>query len=186
MCSATPAPDELAPTSGVPGTNNLPRTPLEMVQQASDCVSAGIAAGMLRQTVDFLLPINEKARNFLSSEAEDYPCSLQEEFQVVSSLTTSLLQRVLGDPTASILVRRLDDGGVEGEPCAVLYPDSAGPHKGAIAAVVYPTAERLSQLKELAKVADRPLLIVNPQWREEGQVGVECSLLWGLGLGLII
>lgn len=146
--------------------NNLPTTPVQMTDQAAAAVSAALADGILRQQIDLLLPINEKERRFTATEPDDYPCSLQKEFEVVSALTTALLQRVLGDSSIEIISRRLDDGGVEGEPSAVLYP--AGTKS--IAAVVYPTAERLNQIKDLAKESSRPLLLINPQWREEGQV----------------
>lgn len=147
--------------------NNLPRSPLEMVQQAAACVSAAVAAGQRRHAVELLLPVNEKERNFLATEADDYPCSLQKEFDVACSLTTSLLRRLLDDPEAAIAARRLDDGAT-GEPCAVLFPE--GIHRGKLAAVVYPTADRLPQIRELAKEDARPLLLVNAQWREAGQV----------------
>jgi Domain of unknown function (DUF1995) len=146
--------------------NNLPITPVQMIEQAASAVSTGISGNLLRQQIDFLLPINEKERRFTATEPDDYPCSLQREFEVACSLTTAMLQRVLNDPTVEIIAKRLDDGGVEGEPCAVLYPKDSK----SIAAVVYPTADRLNQIKELAKTTTRPLLIVNKQWNEAGQV----------------
>ena len=146
--------------------NNLPITPVQMTDQAAVAVSAALSAGILRQQIDFLLPINEKEKRFTATEPDDYPCSLQREFDVVAALTTALLQRVLGDSNVQIVAKRLDEGGVEGEPCAVLYPAETK----SIAAVVYPTADRLNQIKALAKDTSRPLLLVNPQWREEGQV----------------
>jgi hypothetical protein len=137
-----------------------------MIEQAASSVSLGISDNVHRQQIDFLLPINEKERRFTATEPDDYPCSLQREFEVACSLTTAMLQRVLNDPTIEIVSRRLDDGGVEGEPCAVLYPKDTK----SIAAVVYPTADRLNQIKDLAKNEKRPLLLINPQWREAGQV----------------
>lgn len=38
---------------------------------------AGLDAGLLRQTITFLLPVNEKEADFNSTEPVDYPCSLQ-------------------------------------------------------------------------------------------------------------
>jgi hypothetical protein len=138
-----------------------------MIEQAASAVSAGLSENLTRQQIDFLLPINEKERRFTATEPDDYPCSLQREFEVACSLTTGMLQRVLKDPSVEIAAKRLDDGGVEGEPCAVLYPKN---NPKSIAAVVYPTADRLNQIKDLAKDASRPLLLVSPQWREAGQV----------------
>ena len=37
-------------------------------------------------------------------------------------------------------------------------------------AVVFATAERLKQIQAYAKEAQRPLILVNPQWRNAGQV----------------
>lgn len=111
------------------------------------------------------------------------------------ALTKSLLQRLLGGD-AAIKAKRLDDGGVEGEPCAgaasascaacwcwccclpALCPTPAAcqppavlyPEDRSLLAVVFPTADRLKQLQAFAKEEGRPLLIVNPQWRNEGQV----------------
>lgn len=135
-----------------------------MVDQAAAACQAALDAGSLRQTVVFLLPVNEKEANFTNTEPMDYPCSLQKEFDTACALTRSLLQRLLGGGL-DIKARRIDDGGVEGEPCAVLYPEDRS-----IAAVVFPTADRLKQIQALAKEEGRPLLIVNPQWRNEGQV----------------
>lgn len=42
---------------------------------------------------------------------------LVQEFDTACALTKSLLQRLLGAGTA-INAKRIDDGGVEGEPCA--------------------------------------------------------------------
>lgn len=138
-----------------------------MTEQAAAAVTSALTnATIVRQQIDFILPVNEKERRFTATEPDDYPCSLQREFDVACALTTSLLRRIIGNPSAEIAAKRLDDGGVEGEPCAVLYPKE----DKSIAAVVYPTADRLDQIKSLATNAGRPLLLVNPQWREEGQV----------------
>lgn len=138
-----------------------------MVDQAALCVSNALQHQQLRQQIDFLLPVNEKERRFTATEPDDYPCSLQKEFDTAVKLTTLLLQKIANKPNTEIASKRLDDGGVEGEPCAVLYPTDTKD----IAAVVFPTAERLQQIKSLAaQDGSRPMLIVNPQWREEGQV----------------
>jgi hypothetical protein len=43
-----------------------------------------------------------------------------------------------------------------------------------VAVVVYPTAERLPDIRKLAEKGERPLVIINPQWRESGQV-IRCG-----------
>jgi hypothetical protein len=163
-----------ASASSASTSNNLPLQPVHMVDQAATCVSAALDQNQLRQQIDVLLPVNEKERRFTATEPMDYPCSLQKEFDCACSLTKSLLQRVLGDANANINAKRLDDGGVEGEPCAVMYPSDTK----SIAAVVFPTAERLQQIQSLAKDASRPLLIVNPQWRDDGNVVSDFGFFW--------
>lgn len=53
------------------GNNNLPLTPVQMVEQAARCVEAALKAGNVRQQVDLLLPVNEKERRFTATEPED-------------------------------------------------------------------------------------------------------------------
>lgn len=48
-----------------------------MVDQAAAACQAALDAGSLRQTVVFLLPVNEKEVDFTNTEPMDYPCSLQ-------------------------------------------------------------------------------------------------------------
>ncbi|PSC76084.1 Conserved oligomeric Golgi complex subunit 6 [Micractinium conductrix] len=166
-CAAAAAPSGAAPAATAAAdvaANQLPRTPAAMVDQAAAAVQAAGEAGQLRQTLFFLLPVNEKESDFNNTEPLDYPCSLQKEFDTVCALTKSLMQRLMA-PGTEILAKRIDDGGVEGEPSGVLYPADKS-----FLAVVFPTADRLKELQSYAKEAGRPLLIVNPQWRNEGQV----------------
>lgn len=72
-----------------------------------------------------LLPINEKEANFNGLDPVDYPCSLAKEFGVAVNLSRLLIEKLGGtggDPSHSVQEARLDDGGVEGEPCARLTP----------------------------------------------------------------
>lgn len=148
----------------------LPRSAAAQVKQAADTIRQALSDNILRQRIDFILPVNEKESNFMNTEAMDYPCSLQKEFDVTVSLTSTLLQRLSSSSSSSsgvkVAVKRIDDGGVEGEPCAIVYPEDSKD----IVAVVFPTSDRLKQIQDLAKETDRPCLIVNPQWREAGQV----------------
>lgn len=145
----------------------LPQSPLEMISQAQEAVKIGLKAGHTRQRLQLILPVNEKQYDFLATDAVDYPCSLQREFESCCSLVTAILEGVTGQK--EFLSKRLDEGGVEGEPCAVLYPASKD-----FAAVVFPTSDKLGDLQSLAKV-DRPLLIVNCQWNDSGQVSYPFS-----------
>jgi hypothetical protein len=72
-----------------------------------------------------LLPINEKEVNFNGLDPVDYPCSLAKEFGVAVNLSRLLIEKLggtLGDPSSSVQEVRLDDGGVEGEPCSRISP----------------------------------------------------------------
>lgn len=52
-------------------SNNLPLSPLEMVEQSTRCIIEALEAGRLRQQVDLLLPVNEKERRFTATEPDD-------------------------------------------------------------------------------------------------------------------
>lgn len=149
-----------------------------MVEQAAGAVQQAITQGQKsRQRIDLLNPVNEKEINFNSTEPIDYPCSLQKEFDTLCSLTKSLLQRLSG--SSDIGAKRLDDGGVEGEPCAVLYDLPSKKY----AAVVFPTAERLNDIKKLAKEENRTLLIINPQWKDASDQNGAYNLVSDFGIG---
>jgi hypothetical protein len=85
-----------------------------MVAQAAEAIQQGIVDGKTRQTISLLNPVNEKEINFNATEPIDYPCSIQKEFDTLCVLTKSLLQRLSG--SADVAAKRLDQGGVEGEP----------------------------------------------------------------------
>lgn len=140
----------------------LPRSPLEMVEQAGDAVQRALDAGQRRQKLQLLLPTNEKEYDFLATEALDYPCSLQREFEMAVNLSKAILLHVLGKATP-LKVTRIDDAGIEGEPCAVVFTESKD-----FLMVVFPTAERLKDIRELAKDEQRTVVLVNPQWNDKG------------------
>lgn len=48
------------------------------------------------------MQVNEKAINFLSTEAMDYPCSNMKEFETLLGMSKRLLQMMLGDDGAEI------------------------------------------------------------------------------------
>lgn len=143
--------------------NSLPQSPLQMIDQARDAVQRGLKMGHCRQRLQLILPVNEKQYDFLASDPVDYPCNLKTEFESCCSLTRAILEGVTGKQ--DFMSKRLDDGGVEGEPCAAIYPESKD-----FVAVVYPTADRLKDLRDLSNDSDRPLLMVNSQWNDAGQV----------------
>ncbi len=54
------------------------------------------------------------------------PLRSTQEFDTACALTRSLLQRLLGSDV-DLKAKRIDDGGVEGEPCAGGTPAAAAP-----------------------------------------------------------
>eukprot|EP00877_Chromochloris_zofingiensis_P004360 jgi/Chrzof1/13925/Cz08g18030.t1 len=143
-----------------------------MVQQAAESVQQASAASRFRQHVEFLNPVNEKAINFLSTEAMDYPCSNMEEFRTLCNLTRQLCKVLFGSDV-QLQTQRIDEGGLDGDLCAVIT--AAGSSKAV--AVVWPTAEKLKDIKRLAEDASiQQLYIVNPLWKTEGNLVSEFGI----------
>eukprot|EP00884_Botryococcus_braunii_P021948 jgi/Botrbrau1/8437/Bobra.0237s0056.1 len=148
----------------VPATD-LPQSAIEMVEQAAEAIRRARDGGTMRHMLRLLLPVNEKEANFNGLDPVDYPCSLAKEFSVAINLGRLLIEKLGGETYKTVEEVRLDEGGVEGEPCSRLLP-----FDNSVAVVVYPTAERLPDIRQLAEKKDRLLIIINPQWRESGQV----------------
>ena len=144
----------------------LPLTAREQVAQAAASARAALAAGSSgrRQRIELLLPVNQRAQNFTNTDALDYPASVDAVHAVAVSCAEALIVSLGGAPEGGELARRrVGDGS---DPCSVLAtPD------GRYAVVVTPSAEHLPTIRKLAERDDRTLLcILNPQWKEEGQV----------------
>eukprot|EP00878_Enallax_costatus_P028830 GHUV01031180.1.p1 GENE.GHUV01031180.1~~GHUV01031180.1.p1 ORF type:complete len:283 (+),score=91.74 GHUV01031180.1:214-1062(+) len=87
------------------------------------------------------------------------------EFETIVGVTKSLLKKLLG-PDVSLKTTRIDEGGIDGDLCATV---GAG-DKQALA-VVWPTAEKLKQIKQYAEDSStKLLLVVNPLWKTEGNL----------------
>lgn len=80
------------------------------------------------------------------AEAMDYPCSNMQEFETIVGVTKAMLKQLAG-ASAQLKVQRIDEGGIDGDLCAVV---TAGEQQAV--AVVWPTAEKLKQIKQLAEV----------------------------------
>ena len=88
-------------------------------------------------------------------------------FAACSPLTRDLLRRlsteVAGVPP-SLNEQRLDVSGVDGE--SVWFAQSSQPEDDCVG-LVQPTPDRLATIRKLcSECGARPLLMVNPQWRE--------------------
>lgn len=70
------------------------------------------------------------------------------EFETIVGQAKALLRRLLGDDAAELTTTRIDEGGIDGDLCATV-------RAGSVMAVVWPTAEKLKYLKELAQVSAR-------------------------------
>lgn len=136
-----------------------------MVKQAAETVQRAQVAGHKRQIVEFLNPVNEKAMNFMAIDAMDYPCSNMKEFESIVNVTKALLQELAGED-ATIKTKRIDEGGIDGDLCAIVYTADKS-----VVTVVWPTAEKLKELKKLSEdSAIKLLLIVNPLWKTTGNL----------------
>ena len=64
------------------------------------------------------------------------------------SLAKSFISGLIGDADAVLNIRRIDEGGIDGDLCAVVSsPDLT------VVCVVWPTAAKLKQLKKLSEVS---------------------------------
>jgi hypothetical protein len=72
------------------------------------------------------------------------------EFETIVGCTKALLQQRLGPSASPLKVTRIDEGGLDGDLCATV----TAAEQEAVA-VVWPTAEKLKQIKALAKVGGR-------------------------------
>ncbi|KAI5073154.1 hypothetical protein GOP47_0011167 [Adiantum capillus-veneris] len=148
-------------------TVSNPETVEEVSQQAANAVDRAVQEGKSRQLLNFLLPVDQRQFNYLDTEPRDYPCSIRDEFMACCKVTTSILKRLNNrDGNEEILVKRIGELENEMDPVAALYPLDKS-----IAAIVFPIAETLKQIKSiLQSEVKRPTLIVNPQWRSSGQI----------------
>lgn len=74
-------------------------------------------------------------------------CSNMEEFRTLCNLTRQLCKVLFGSDV-QLQTQRIDEGGLDGDLCAVIT--AAGSSKAV--AVVWPTAEKLKDIKRLAEV----------------------------------
>lgn len=151
-------------------TSALPRSVSDMVQQAAESVQQTQRSGCSRQLLQLLNPVNKKAVNFLSTEPIDYPCSNFKEFETIVGLAKDVLQQL--SPGSQLKTRRIDEGGIDGDLCAIVSTAD-----NSIVALVWPTAEKLKELKQLAEQQKgKLLLVVNPLWKTEGNLVSELGI----------
>ena len=156
------------------GPPPLPPTALDMARQAGQAVDRAIAAGVQRQTLQLMLPINQRRENFMSTEGLDYPCSINAEYEAMSAVTTAVSQSTSLE--GEVEEKRRNGGGIEGDPSGIFRMST-----GKAAAVVYPISDMLDQIRKIDKEAgpDRTVLIANPQWNLGGSGNVVSDFGFG-------
>ena len=135
----------------------------QMLTQAADCVARARAAGSSRFVLRLFLPRGEG----LSPPDESWQGGIMQLYAACSPLVRELLRQlsteVAGVPPA-LREQRIDASGVDGE--SVWFAQSAQPQDDGVA-FVQPMAESIATIRKLSNEAGgRPLLLVNPQWKE--------------------
>jgi hypothetical protein len=148
---ATPPP--LPPVPEFPHAIAVPRGPQAVAQQALAAALAAHRGGVRRQRHEWLLPVSG------ASDLDDWPGGIQQQFKAIGPMVEQFLRALKAEPGL--------DGPLKGR--IVDEGDAVGCWEGSnLAAVVFPSGDTLRLLKKLAE-SERPLLLINPQWRE-GQV----------------
>ena len=149
-------------TSGVK-TVPLPLTAREMVLQTANSVFETEMRGGRLQVVEWLLPVNQRRLDFLTTDPTVVqPVSTFEEFIIANTLASVLLE---GTEERDIISSRLDDG-IDSEPVGLLRTEDSQ-----YIAVVFPTADVIDEIRELArKNKSSTILLVNPQWTMQGNI----------------
>mmetsp|Transcript_5070 Transcript_5070/g.9014 ORF Transcript_5070/g.9014 Transcript_5070/m.9014 type:complete len:452 (-) Transcript_5070:407-1762(-) len=149
-------------TSGVK-TVPLPLTAREMVLQTANSVFETEMRGGRLQVVEWLLPVNQRRLDFLTTDPTVVqPVSTFEEFIIANTLASVLLE---GTEERDVISSRLDDG-IDSEPVGLLRTEDSQ-----YIAVVFPTADVIDEIRELArKNKSSTILLVNPQWTMQGNI----------------
>ena len=141
----------------------LPLTAREMVVQTANSVQEAESLGRRLQVVEWLLPVNQRKVDFLTTDPTVVePTSTFDEFRVASALASVLLE---GPEEREIRSSRLDDG-IDSEPVGLLQTDD-----NQYMAVVFPTADVIDEIRELAEAySGSTIILVNPQWTMQGNI----------------
>lgn len=141
----------------------MPRGPQETVSQAVAACTRAWQAGVKRQRVELLLPL------IGATDLDDWPGGIRQQFKAAQPMVEELLRELKKLPglEGPLSARILDDG------------DAVAAWEGkSLAAVLFPTAETLGEVRKIAEArGDGLVLIVNPQWRTEGNVVSDLGIL---------
>ena len=135
----------------------------QMLQQAAAAVLRARGAGENRFIMRLFLPRGEG----LSPPDESWQGGIMQLYAVASPLVRDLLRRLSTDVAGvppSLREQRIDASGVDGE--SIWMAESAKPEDDGVA-FVQPMTESLQTIRKISTDAGkRPMLLVNPQWKE--------------------
>jgi hypothetical protein len=140
-----------------------PKNKGDMLAQAVTAVQESRSAGIHRHVLRLFLPRDGE----LTPPDESWVGGIMQLYAVASPLSRELLQKlgvaVAGVPP-SLREQRLDSSGVDGE--SVWMAQSSKPEDDAVG-FVQPSTEQVDQVIEISsKAGTRPVLLINPQWKE--------------------
>ena len=162
LCAAPAAP--VATTAAKP--LKPPANVDEMLQQAAKAVDLARADGKNRFILRLFLPKDREEANLYPPD-ESWEGGIMQLYYACSPLVQKLLRKlsteIAGVPPA-FNEQRLDESGVDGE--SVWFAQSNKPQDDCVG-LVQPSTERLETIRKLsADAGGRPMLLVNPQWKE--------------------
>ena len=142
-----------------------PRDKKEMLTQATAAVAKAKEAGLNRYILRMFLPRGEADE--LSPPDESWEGGIMQLYYAASPLTKELLQSLSTDVAGvppKLTEQRIDASGVDGE--SVWMAQSSKPQDDAVG-FVQPSAEQIKTIETVSTDAGaRPVLLVNPQWKE--------------------
>eukprot|EP00238_Polyblepharides_amylifera_P011879 CAMPEP_0196592282 /NCGR_PEP_ID=MMETSP1081-20130531/72296_1 /TAXON_ID=36882 /ORGANISM="Pyramimonas amylifera, Strain CCMP720" /LENGTH=362 /DNA_ID=CAMNT_0041915913 /DNA_START=201 /DNA_END=1289 /DNA_ORIENTATION=- len=142
---------------------SLPQTAEQASQQASEAIKKGFEEGLTRQTVNILLPTDQRRKNYMFTEGLEYPENAASVYATAGAMAKYLF-RGLG-VKEEVVSQRIDDDGMDGEPVGVFTTDAQE-----ILVIILPTADTLPRIRELEKKQNRKIVLLNPQWRTQGNI----------------
>ncbi|DBA74506.1 TPA: hypothetical protein ACH3X2_000969 [Trebouxia sp. C0005] len=131
----------------------------DAVDQAAAAVVRAHAAGIRRQKLELLLP-----QAGVTSAQGSWPGGIRQQAQVaIPSLIEPLLRRLKQEDAFQ---GRMGAEWLDETDCVGSWQNER------LAAVLFPTADTLSKVRQLARVKGphRLMLLINPQWQTDGQV----------------
>ncbi len=142
------------PTSSSPTTQHreeLPKTTSQQVELAAKSVKRALESGKKNLEVTFDIPL------IGATDLDDWPGGVRQQYASMSPMVEALMKTVSGEKIVAKKV--IDDAD------AVVKVTS-----GDDVCTTFPTAEVLSDLKQITKDAKRANMIINPQWVLNGNI----------------